>query len=74
MIAILIYGYISILVFIVSVLSLAVMLCVLYSGGYFNSENNHLYQEQLDKKNNGQTIILDSEYALIYPVKEESFE
>jgi len=62
MVALIIYGYISMLVFASSIIGLVLIMCLLWSQGYFDGNKASEYQEQLLAKNNRQTIQLDEEY------------
>lgn len=62
MLAMIIYGYISMFVYIVSLLGILSVFCIMWSQGYFNTKINNTYHRRLSEKNNRDAILLDSTY------------
>lgn len=62
MLAAIIYGYISMLVFLCSLCGLLAVLCVMRQQGYFDVKQIEQYHQQVKEKNTRSTIKLDSDY------------
>ena len=62
MICIIIYGYVSMAMFLASILGIILFYCLLKTQGYLNFKDSKKYVEDLEEKNNRATIILSEEF------------
>lgn len=62
MLAMIIYGYISMFVYVLSLFGIMSVFCIMWSQGYFDTKYHHTYHKQLSEKNNRDAILLDSTY------------